>query len=120
MNVPHEPTRCSPWPSQSPSEVRALAYELVQLHRSTVESLAQDIMVPRQVLPTAPIRRLNHVSVRFTLRPMPLHMPRDMAYLWQVANFTALIPPATRVLAYSSMQAFQPWFLLESIETTLV
>jgi hypothetical protein len=120
MTVPHEPTPSSPSPSPWLSEAPVRVSELVQSLRAMAESLARDTMVPQLVYPTAPTRQLSHVSVRFMLKPMPSHMPPGMAYLWQIANYTAPTRPAIRAHVYSLMREYQPWFSFVSIETTLV
>lgn len=119
MTVPHEPTCSSPSPSPWPSALPALASMSVQSLRSMAESLARDTMVPHQVLRTAPTRRPRCVSVQYTLKPMLSRTQRDMEFLSRVQNYMPQIHPAIRALVYSSMRAYQPWFLCESIETTL-
>lgn len=120
MSDPHEPILFSPLLSPLPNGQPVPDSTSEQSLHSMGASFQQAIMEHRLAHHTAPILRLSHVSVRFTLRPMPSRMPRDMAYLWQVANYTVPTPPAIRALVYSLMRAYQPWFLFAGIVMTPV
>lgn len=118
MSVPHEPTPSSRSRLLWPSDLPALDSEWVQSHRSMVESLAQDTMVPLQVLRTALIRRLSHVNVRFMLKPMWSLTQQDMESLSQALRSMQQIAPVMSAHVFSLTQEYQPWFSCVGIEMT--
>ncbi|AZS06635.1 hypothetical protein SEA_JACOREN57_41 [Mycobacterium phage JacoRen57] len=118
MTAPLEPIPCSLWLSPSPNDPPALVSELERSHLSMVESLAQDTMVPLQVLLTAPTRPQSRVSVRYMLRPMPSRTRPDMESLLQGLSYMRRTHPAIHALVCSSTREYHPWFLCDAIEMT--
>ena|SRR6478609_7106696 len=120
MTDPQETTSSSPslslWPGDQPVPVSTLVPSL----REMAASLAQDTMVPQQVLPTALILRRSRVSARYTLKPMSLHTQRVMGLPLRVHQYTQPIHPATLARVSSLMREYRPWYSIDSIEIRLV
>lgn len=110
----------SPSPTPSLSDQLVPVSTSVQSLREMAASLAQDTMVPQQVLPTAPIRPTRYVSVQCTLKPTSSLTLQDMEQLSRGLHYMLQTHPAIRAHVSSLMRAYRPWFSIVSIEIKVV
>lgn len=112
---PYLPSRI-PWRNAQP--VQGFMSERSRV--LTEEFLQQVTMGPLPVRRIVPTRHPNLVSGRYTLKLTWSLTRQGTGSVLQAARFTQRIPLAIRAHVYSLMREWEPWFSIDSIETSPV